>query len=79
MASLQKTIPLKVEGIETIIKIVDAIELNKEMETLLIKMQYDLGGCKNIISPYRRRYGIELSSLLGAVLETYHQLRLKDD
>ena len=79
MASLTKTIPLKLEGIETISKIIDAIELNKEMETLLIKMQYDLREYKNILSPYRRRYGIEWTSLLGVVLETYHQLRLKDD
>ena len=79
MASLPREIPLKLEGIETIRKVVDAIELQKEMETLLKKMRYDLNKCQSLISPYKRRYGIALPSLLGEVLETYHQLRLKDD
>ena len=63
----------------TLQKTIKAIEVSKEMEKLLAKMKYDLNDCKIHFSPYERRYGIEHTSLLGAVLETYHQLRLKDD
>ena len=70
---------IKVEGIETIKRISDAIELQREMEVLFKKMTHDLGECRNLLSPYRRRYGMELSGLLNSLLETYHQLRLKDD
>lgn len=79
MASVPKEIKLKILGLKDLNNIVESCELRKEMETLLSKMSYDLdGGCQQFITPYKRRYGIEFSSLLGGVLETYHQLRLKD-
>ena len=70
---------IEFEGIETIRKISDAIELQKEIEVLLSKMTYDLSECRNILSPYCRRYGMKKSEPLNVLLETYHQLRLKDD
>jgi hypothetical protein len=70
---------IKVEGIETIKRISDAIELQKEIEVLLSKMTYDLSECRNILSPYCKRYGMKKSEPLNVLLETYHQLRLKDD
>ena len=79
MAKLKNEMVIKIENLETIDRISNAIELQREMETLLKRMRYDLDECMHLVSPYKRRYGIELPSLLGAVLETYHQLRLKDD
>ena len=77
MASIPKDLEINLgEDLATLIK---AIELNKEMQLLLKKMRYDLDDCKGLISPYRKRYGIEYSSLLSVVLETYHQLRLQDN
>tara|TARA_R110000822_G_scaffold208169_7_gene344113 strand:- start:315 stop:521 length:207 start_codon:yes stop_codon:yes gene_type:complete len=67
------------KGIETIKRISEAIELQREMEVLFKKMTHDLGECRNLLSPYCRRYGMERADLLNALLETYHQLRLKDD
>ena len=64
---------------KTLKSIVEGVELKKEMEILLVRMRYDIKGSSNYIPHYRKKYGIGIASLLGAVLETYHQLRLQDN
>ena len=69
---------IKIQGVDTIERVLGAIELQREIEVLFSKMTYDLGECRHLLSPYCRRYGMERADLLNALLETYHQLRLKD-
>ena len=69
---------IKIQGVDTIERVLGAIELQREIEVLLDKMTYDLGECRHLLSPYCKRYGMKKSDLLNVLLETYHQLRLKD-
>ena len=73
-----KDYKVKVEGIETIKGVLEAVEQKKEIEILYQVMTNDLNDCRSLTSPYSRRYGMDRGSLLSGLLETYHQLRLKD-
>ncbi len=63
------------------LKLIDSYSLDEQMRTLNSVFGKDLdGGCEDYHVPnkYSYGYGINKASLLSAVLEKYHQLRLKD-
>ena len=64
---------------KTLTEIIGAVKLLSEQKRILRMFIYE--NCKDYVMPkeYRNKYGISIGGLTSCLLESYHQLRLKDN